>query len=98
MAAVPEFQTGSKTSIGTTAVQLTTRNLNASRGVQVLAATTNSVSVYIGPKGVTAGTSSADTDGYPLAAGEAIVVPVIEPNKIYAITASSTAAVSFMLV
>lgn len=63
-----------------------------------MASTTNSVTVYIGPKGVTAGTSSADTDGYPLAAGEAVVVPVIEPSKIYAITASSTAAISYMLV
>jgi|TARA_R100001163_G_C5060384_1_gene197202 hypothetical protein len=98
MAGVPEFSTGSKTSIGTTAVPITTRELNASRGVQIMASTTNSVTVYIGPKGVTAGTSSADTDGYPLAAGEAVVVPVIEPSKIYAITASSTAAISYMLV
>ena len=98
MAGVPEFSTGSKTSIGTTAVPITTRELNASRGVQIMASTTNSVTVYIGPKGVTAGTSSADTDGYPLAAGEAVVVPVIEPSKIYAIPASSTDAISYMLV
>jgi hypothetical protein len=98
MAGVPEFSTGSKAGIGTSAVPITSQNLNASRGVQILASTSNSVAVYIGPKGVTAGTSSPSTDGYPLAAGEAIVVPVIEPNKIHAITASSTASISFMLV
>jgi len=98
MAGVPEFSTGSKIGIGTSAVPITSRQINASRGVQILASTSNSVSVYIGPKGVTAGTSSADTDGYPLAAGEAVVVPVIEPNKIYAITTTSTASISFMLV
>jgi len=98
MAGVPEFSTGSKTGIGTSAVSITSQNLNASRGVQVLASTSNSVAVYIGPEGVTAGTSSASTDGYPLAAGEAIVVPVIEPSKIYAVTASSTATISYMLV
>tara|TARA_R110002020_G_scaffold169435_2_gene358598 strand:+ start:2777 stop:3073 length:297 start_codon:yes stop_codon:yes gene_type:complete len=98
MAGVPEFSTGSKTGIGTTAVPITSQNLNASRGVQVSASTANTVSVYIGPQGVTAGTSSELTDGYPLAAGEAIVVPVIEPNKIYAVTASSTATISYMLV
>tara|TARA_R110000824_G_scaffold20524_3_gene77263 strand:- start:1138 stop:1434 length:297 start_codon:yes stop_codon:yes gene_type:complete len=98
MAAVPEFLTGSKTGIGTVASPITSQNLNASRGVQILASTSNSVSVYIGPKGVTAGTSSPSTDGYPLAAGEAVVVPVIEPNKIYAITTTSTATISFMLV
>lgn len=98
MAGVPEFSTGSKTGIGTVAVPITSLALNASRGVQIMASTSNSVSVYIGPKGVTAGTSSSSTDGYPLAAGEAVVVPVIDPNKIYAITASSTASISFMLV
>ena len=98
MAGVPEFSTGSKTGIGTNAVPITSQALNASRGVQIMASTSNSVSVYIGPKGVTAGNSSADTDGYPLAAGEAIVVPVIEPNKIHVITATSTASISFMLV
>tara|TARA_R110000824_G_scaffold288815_1_gene477271 strand:+ start:746 stop:1042 length:297 start_codon:yes stop_codon:yes gene_type:complete len=98
MAGVPEFSTGSKTGIGTTAVSITSREINASRGVQILASSSNSVSVYVGPKGVTAGTSAADTDGYPLAAGEAVVVPIIEPNKIYAITATSTASISFMLV
>ena len=98
MAGGPEFSTGSKTGIGSTAVAITTREMNASRGVQIMASTSNSVAVYIGPQGVTAGTSSADTDGFPLAAGESVVVPVIEPNKIYAITASSTASLSFMLV
>jgi hypothetical protein len=98
MAGVPEFSTGSKTGIGTSAVPITSQNLNASRGVQILASTSNSVAVYIGPEGVTAGTSSPSTDGYPLSAGEAVVVPVIEPNKIHAITASSTASISFMLV
>lgn len=98
MAGVPEFSTGSKAGIGTSAVPITSQNTNARRGVQIMASASNSVSVYIGPKGVTAGTSSAGTDGYPLAAGEAVVVPIIEPNKIYAITASATASISFMLV
>ena len=98
MAAVPEFITGSKTSIGTTAVQITAVTTNAQRGVQIVADATNTISVFIGPSTVTAGTSSATTDGYPLAAGESIVVPIIEPSKIYAVTASSTAKISFMLV
>tara|TARA_R110000744_G_scaffold73552_5_gene147292 strand:- start:16764 stop:17060 length:297 start_codon:yes stop_codon:yes gene_type:complete len=98
MAAVPEFLSGSKTGIGTSAVSITSVAINAKRGVQIVANSANTVSVYIGPSTVTAGTSAATTDGYPLAAGESIVVPVIEPSKIYAVTASSTAVVSFMLV
>ena len=98
MAAVPEFLTGSKTGIGTSAVSITSIQTNAKRGVQIVANSANTVSVYIGPSTVTAGTSAATTDGYPLAAGESIVVPVIEPSKIYGVTASSTAIISFMLV
>tara|TARA_R100001377_G_scaffold84227_2_gene67294 strand:+ start:837 stop:1133 length:297 start_codon:yes stop_codon:yes gene_type:complete len=98
MAGVPDFSTGSKAGIGTSAVPITSQDLNASRGVQILASNSNTVAVYVGPEGVTAGTSSPSTDGYPLAAGEAVVVPVIEPNKIHVITATSTASISFMLV
>ena len=98
MAAVPEFLTGSKTSIGTSAVPITAIETNARRGVQIVANSANTVTVYIGPSTVTSGTSAATTDGYPLSAGESIVVPVIEPSKIYAVTASSTAIISFMLV
>lgn len=98
MAAVPDFITGSKTSIGTSAVAITAATEFAKRGVQIVATLGNTVPVYIGPQGVTAGTSAATTDGYPLQAGESIVVPVIDPTKIYAITASATASVSFMLV
>lgn len=98
MAAVPEFLTGSKTGIGTSSVPITTVETNARRGVQIVANSANTVNVFIGPSTVTAGTSAATTDGYPLAAGESIVVPVIEPSKIYAVTASSTATISFMLV
>ena len=98
MAGVPEFLTGSKADIGISASPITTQNLNASRGVQIMSSTNNSVTVYVGPQGVTAGTSSPLTDGYPLSAGEAVVVPLIEPNKIYVVTASSTASISYMLV
>tara|TARA_B100000519_G_C14079056_1_gene360585 strand:+ start:349 stop:645 length:297 start_codon:yes stop_codon:yes gene_type:complete len=98
MAAVPDFITGSKTSISTTAVKITSTSSYAKRGVQIVATLANTVPVYIGPEGVTAGTSAATTDGYPLQAGESIVIPVIDPTKIYAITASSTASISFLLV
>lgn len=98
MAGVPNFFTGSKTNINTTASAITTINTNAQRGVQVLADPANAVSVFVGPAGVTAGTSNPTTDGYPLAAGDSIVIPVIEPSKIHAITASSSGIIHFMLV
>ena len=48
MAAVPDFVTGRKSSIGTTAVQLTTAVTHANRGVQIVADASNSSTVYVG--------------------------------------------------
>lgn len=43
----------------------------------VAAATTNTILVYVGPQGV------SETTGYPLPAGEEIVIPVDSPSKIH---------------
>ena len=97
MAAVSDFATGRKSSIGTSAVQLTSTS-HVSRGVQVIADATNSVIVYVGLSTVT--TDAADgTDGFPLSAGESIVVPVIDPSLIYVRAPSgSSSKVFFMTV
>ena len=97
MAAVPNFATGRKSSIGTSAVQITTSQ-HVSRGVQIIADSTNSVKVYVGISTVTA--DSADgTDGFPLAAGESVVIPVIDPSTVYLIASTgSTSKVFFMTV
>ena len=95
MAAVPSFATGRKSSIGTTAVQITS-STHVSRGVQIIADSTNSVKVYVGISTVTA--NSADgTDGFPLAAGESVVVPVSDPSLIYAIAPSGSSSKVFFI-
>ena len=66
MAAVSGFATGRKSSIGTSAVQLTT-STHVSRGIQVIADSTNSVIVYVGLSTVTANAADS-TDGFPLSA------------------------------
>ena len=96
MAGVAEFTAGRKSSIGTTAVQITTSTIHAHRGVQVVAAAGNSVTVYVGTSTVT--TDSADgTDGFPLAAGESVVIPIIDPSKIYVRAASGTTSKVFFI-
>ncbi len=96
MAAVPSFATGRKSSIGTTAAQLTTTHVHAKRGVQIVADSGNSVAVYIGISTVT--TDAADaTDGFPLAAGESVVVPVIDPTTIYVRAASGSSSKVFFI-
>ena len=96
--ALPNFSTGSKTSIGTSAVAISSIGTNAKRGIQIVADPNNTVIVYVGTSSVTAGSSAATTDGYPLQPGDTVVLPVIHPSEVYAITASSTATIHFMLI
>lgn len=83
------FSHGAKSSIGTSALQMTTISSTSKKGVLVKAADSNSGIVYVGKSTVTAGTVDA-TDGFELWAGESVVIPVDNPNKIYVI-ASTTA-------
>jgi hypothetical protein len=98
MTAVPNFLTGRKSSIGTTALQLTTNTTKADRGVQITAGAGNSAIIYVGLHNVTAD-SADDTDGFPLAAGESILVPVRDATKVYVVASTGTnSKVFFMLV
>tara|TARA_R110002012_G_scaffold110259_1_gene254664 strand:- start:41 stop:334 length:294 start_codon:yes stop_codon:yes gene_type:complete len=94
----PNFFTGSKTGIETTAVAITDTDLHCKRGIQIVADSSNSNSLYIGnDSSVTAGTAEA-TDGYPLAAGESIVLPVTDPNTVFAIGPAGTGKLFFVSV
>lgn len=75
---------GSKDSIGTTAVQLTATATPAVFGILITADKDNSGIVYIGGKGVTAGTVEA-TDGQPIEAKDVYFHEIDNANKIYLI-------------
>ena len=96
--AIPNFLTGSKIDVGTSAAPITSDATNAKRGVQIVADPNNTVVVYIGDSTVTAGSSAPTTDGFPLQAGDTVVVPVIHGDEVFAVTASSTATIHFMLI
>ncbi len=96
MAGVPEFSTGRLGSISTSALQLTTAVTHAHRGVQVIADSANTATIYVGTSVVTA--DGADTtSGFPLGAGESIVVPVIDPSIIYVIADDSSGSKVFFM-
>jgi hypothetical protein len=75
---------GSKGSIGTSAVQVTTTSIKLEKGVIVKAAAGNGGTVYVGNSDVTANSAEA-TDGFELTAGESITVPVDDVSKVYVI-------------
>mgnify|MGYP000173894250 CR=1 FL=1 len=79
---VKRFNTRGKT-VGTTAVQLSTDSSALEGGVQITADAGNSGTVYLGSRSNLTAGSSDETDGYPLAAGDSILLPVDSEATIY---------------
>ncbi|MHB1033226.1 MAG: hypothetical protein ACYC35_23935 [Pirellulales bacterium] len=91
------FDHGRKSAIGTTAVPLVATSSRAAKGVQIKAAAANSGTVYVGQSDVTADAADA-TDGFPLAAGEALFLPVDDPSKVYLVASTAGQKVFFVVV
>lgn len=88
--------TGSKNSIGTTAVKLVSASLLTSGGVTVKASVVNSGRIYVGTRSTITANTNATTDGFELAAGESAWLPVNDAFNIYVI-ANTTAQKVFWL-
>ena len=97
---IGSFETGTKGPIGTTtpsATQLTTTNY-AKKGVRIKALSTNPATIYVGKVGVTIGPGGGPTDGYPLAAGEQIDLPIQNPSTIYLLAGAGSCSASYVLI
>lgn len=91
------WQTASKGSIGVSGVRLVDdyedsdginyRAYRPSFGVQIYADANNSQSILVGKSDITAATGSM-TDGYPLAAGDSILIPARRVDEIYVVAAN----------
>ncbi|HEY4309854.1 MAG TPA: hypothetical protein VGN12_10420 [Pirellulales bacterium] len=82
---VNSFSHGRKSAIGTSAVALVGSTVEATKGVQLRAADSNTATVFVGHASLT--TDAADaTDGFPLQAGEALFVPVNDAAKIFVVS------------
>ncbi|MCA9100066.1 MAG: hypothetical protein R3C10_03670 [Pirellulales bacterium] len=95
---VARFDHGSKSSIGTSAVQLVASSTPATRGVLVRAAHDNTGTVYVGASSSVTANSSDATDGLPLAAGDSLLVKVDDANKVYLIANTTGQKVFFLTV
>lgn len=82
---------------GTSATQITNTPFACKRGVGLKAAAANTGTIYVGPAGVTAGGTAA-TDGWPLAAGEEIFLPLDDPRILYAIASAANQQLFVVLV
>lgn len=82
---------------GTTAAPITVAATPCTRGVGLKAAAANSGTIYVGPSDVTAGTTPA-TDGWPLAAGEEIFLPLADPRTVYAVASAANQQLHVVIV
>ena len=79
------FSTGRKANVNTAAVQMTSSTVKAEHGVLVRAGAGNSGKIYVGNSSAVTANSADATDGFPLAAGESVVVKVRNADGIYLI-------------
>jgi hypothetical protein len=99
MSSQSKAETGRKSSIGTTTVQLTQTTEKAQQGVQLHAPAANPATIYVGTRSNITADSNDLTDGFPLGAGQSLLVPVISPTEIWLKAAGgSTGKVFFILV
>jgi len=85
-------------SIGDSQAQLTATIRKAKRGVQITADASNPSIIYVGLTGVTADSADA-TDGYPIAAGDTVVIPTRNPALLYVIAKTgSTGKLWWMII
>lgn len=81
--------TGRKT-VGTTAAQLTTQSQYTRTGVLIKSSSDNSGLVYFGfSDDITADVADA-TDGFPLAAGESVLIPASRGTQVYVIASEAS--------
>jgi hypothetical protein len=78
-----------RVSVGTSAAAITATAFNCKRGVGLKADTGNAGTIYVGPSDVTAGSTPA-TDGWPLAAGEELFLPIDDPRSVHAIASAAS--------
>lgn len=78
---------GAKSSIGATAIQLSSDTTVLSKGVLLKADNANSGTIYVGTEVVTAGTNDA-TDGMPLMAGDGHFLEADQLARVYVIASA----------
>ena len=85
----PSFAHGSKSSISTTAVQMITTSTRAFKGVLVKASTSNTGTIYVGSSSGVTADGGDSSSGFPLAAGESLLVPTDDASDIWLIATAA---------
>ena len=81
--------TGSKNSIGSTPLQMSTTDYDLRIGVTVKASSVNAGRIYVGTSSNVTQNTNPSTDGFELSAGESIYLPVNNINLVYIVASQS---------
>jgi len=93
------MQTGRRTVTTSAAKIFTTATEERSDvGIQILAASTNTGTIYISTNSSITANSSDENDGYPLTAGEKLLIIERNPNDIYAVASDGSQTIWFAIV
>lgn len=95
---VHSFATGRKSAIGTSAVALVSAPRPLTRGVQLRAGSANTGVVYVGASSSVTADAADGTDGFPLAAGDGVLIKVDDASKVYLIATAANQKVFFLAI
>jgi len=81
------FPTGYITakSVGATAAQLDSTSSALAQGVLIKADKSNSSTLYVGYADTVTADAGASTSGFPLSAGEGVILPINDPSSVWII-------------
>lgn len=96
----PGFNHGHKT-VGTTAVKLTTLAFSCDRGVLLRCPGSsdpvpNTDPIWVGSSATVTANINEGTGGIPIPPGEALVIPVDSPDKVWVISTAASQDVAWM--
>ena len=92
------METGRKT-VGVTAVALvSSQSVRGNTGVEIYSDAANEGVIYVGSRSTVTANSADATDGFPIAAGKSILIPIRNPNDIYVIASEASQKIWWMIV
>lgn len=92
------MQTGRRTVTSSAAKIFTTAIAErADVGIQIFAASGNTADIYVSTNSAITANSNDDTDGYPIQAGEKLLVTERTPNNLYAVAPTGSQTMWFII-
>lgn len=92
------FSNGSKNSIGSTPVQMSSTSYTVRVGVMVKASNVNVGRVYVGDSSLVTQNTDPTNDGYELGPGDEIFIPVNDINLIWLVASQAGQKVFWMAI